>query len=331
MEIFMSSKTSSLAIWFVLLLLVGAGLACTADINVAGKNISIGDAPAEAEPAPPPQKPPQNQPPPGNEPPQMPPQQPPQGEQPPAGGPALGSPPQGEQQPPPAQGGEPQPAQAEAEPPPPPPAGQLETLQLPSLDPAGDGLANLGTFRQKMAVQFNADQAGYSTNMNYSAEVNTGQSAIRIAVAADGAAASNLPSSQMEAIWIGDKVWVKLGNQPWLPVPQSMAEAPFGEQPVSAGAFLPYAPQAQRIEPDETVNGVLSRHYRYNVENLSTEAGTITGSGDIYTAVDGGYVVRYTLNGRGNFQQGLSGSGAINLIYDTYDVGAAISIDSPRW
>jgi len=327
----MSLKSSSLAIWFVVLLLVGVGLACTADINVAGKKIIIGDAPAEAEPAsppqqppqPPPQQPPQNQPPPGNEPPQMPPQQPPQGEQPPGDGPALGSPPQGEEQAPPAQ--------AEAEPPPPPPpADQLETLQLPSVDPMGDGLANLGTFRQKMVVEFVADQAGYSANYDYNAEVNSDQSAIHIALAADGAAASNMPSNNMEAIWIGERVWVKLGNQPWLPVPQNMAAAPFGEQAVSAGTFLPYAPQAQRIEPDETVNGVLSRHYRYNVENLSTEAGTITGHGDIFTAVDGGYVVRYTLDGRGNFQQGLSGSGAIKMVYDTYDVGAAISIQPPR-
>ncbi len=312
----MSSKTSSLAIWIVILLLIGASLACTANINAGGKQITIGDAPAEANP------PPVNQPP----------ESPPEEGQPPTPAPVEVEPPppaQVEAEPPPPEEGQP-PAQVESEPPP-PPASQLETLQLPSLDPMGDGLGNLGTFRQKMALQFTADQAGYSANYNYNAEVNTGQSAVHIAMNVDGAAASNLPANQMEAIWIGDKVWVKLGNQPWLPVPQSMAEAPFGEQPVSAGAFLPYAPQAQRIEPDEAVNGVLSRHYRYTVENLSTEAGTITGNGDIYTAVDGGYVVRYTLNGHGNFQQGLSGSGAINLIYDTYDVGAAISIDSPRW
>jgi hypothetical protein len=47
-------------------------------------------------------------------------------------------------------------------------------------------------------------------------------------------------------------------------------------------------------------------------------------------ALEGGYVVRYTLDGSGTFEDYFQGSGTLHLVYDTYDVGAPISIQAPR-
>jgi hypothetical protein len=37
-------------------------------------------------------------------------------------------------------------------------------------------------------------------------------------------------------------------------------------------------------------------------------------------ALDGGYVVRYTLDGSGTFEDYFQGGGTLHLVYDTYDV-----------
>jgi hypothetical protein len=180
-----------------------------------------------------------------------------------------------------------------------------------------------------MTVQFTGE-GGYSGTYYYDTEVNTGASAVHITIRVEGTMASSLPNNQMEAIWIGDQLWLKVGNQPWIPVPESVADIQFDEQMFSAGDFLPYAPQAQQVQPDETINGIPSHHYVYSVQDLPLEYGTITGSGDIYTAINGGYVTRYTMDGTGTFNDYYTGSGAIHLVYDVYDVGAPIDISPPR-
>ncbi|MCK4315583.1 MAG: hypothetical protein KAX24_07410 [Anaerolineae bacterium] len=47
-------------------------------------------------------------------------------------------------------------------------------------------------------------------------------------------------------------------------------------------------------------------------------------------ALEGVYVVRYTLDGSGTFENYFRGGGTLHLVYDTYDVGAPIGIQAPR-
>jgi hypothetical protein len=182
-----------------------------------------------------------------------------------------------------------------------------------------------------MTVNFKDASTGLTGTYHYQADVNTAQSAMHIVVTAEGAGMQYLPTNKVEAIWIGDKLWVKIGNQPWVLVPEAVAAAQFNEQVYTAGGFIPYIPGAKSVTPDETIIGILCHHYTYNVQNAKTQYGTVSGSGDIYTAVQGGYVVRYTLNGTGTFTEGgQTTSGTLNMVYDTYDVRADINIQPPR-
>lgn len=225
----------------------------------------------------------------------------------------------------------------ETTPPPPPPPDQdplevadIPELQITTLDPHAEGLGHLGTFRQRMTVRFTGQESNYTGIYYYEAEVNTADQAVHATVTAEGPAAQALPSNQVQAIWIGTRLWIKVGNQPWLPIPESVAEARFDEQMYTAGDFLPYIQHFQRVEPDEVVNDIPCAHYTYNVQNVPTQYGTVSGHGDVYVALEGGYVVRYTLEGSGTFEDYFQGSGTISLVYDTYDVGAPISISPPH-
>jgi hypothetical protein len=207
---------------------------------------------------------------------------------------------------------------------------QIPELEVTTLDPRGTPLGQLGTFRQRMRAEFVAPESVYNGTYSYEAEVNTAQQAVHLVVTAEGAAAQQFPANRVEAIWIGPQLWVKLGNRRWVPVPEDVAEAQFDEQTVSVGQFLPYVPNFDRIQPDETVNGIPSARYAYDVQDVPSEYGTVDARGQIWVALDGGYVVRYTLEATGQFSEHFQGTGTLKLTYDTYDVGQQIAIQAPR-
>jgi len=225
-------------------------------------------------------------------------------------------------------------------PPPPPPTeapveqeplavAEIPELETTTLDPQGQGLGNLGAFRQHMKLSFTAETGGYTGFYNYDAEVNTGDQAIHVTISAEGEAALQLPANSLQAIWIGDRAWFKLGNQPWLPYPESVQALPFDQQVFAVGSFLPYVSYFQRVDERE-INGIPCAYYTYDAQDLPTQYGAVSGQGDICVAITGGYVVHYTLDGSGAFDEYFQGDGTLSLVYDTYDVGADILITPPR-
>jgi hypothetical protein len=90
---------------------------------------------------------------------------------------------------------EPEPTATEAAPPPvEPPAGEdpLETadipeLEDPNLDPRGEGLGHVSTFRQHMRASFTEEGSDYTSVFEYDAEVNTGDQALHAIVSAEAA------------------------------------------------------------------------------------------------------------------------------------------------
>lgn len=206
----------------------------------------------------------------------------------------------------------------------------IPELETSSLDPASGGMGHLPSFRQRMIMDFTAEETDYESVLQYESEVVPPESAVHVIVSAEGPAAQELPSNQAEAIWIGDRLWIKAGRQPWIPVPESVAAVRFDEQTFAVGDFLPYILHFDRVG-EETVNGIPSVRYSYDVEDAVTEYGQFSGTGDVFVATDGGYVVRYTCDGHATFEEYLEGSaGSLELVYDTYDVAAAIEVSAPR-
>ncbi|MBN1312794.1 MAG: hypothetical protein JXB30_15375 [Anaerolineae bacterium] len=100
--------------------------------------------------------------------------------------------------------------------------------------------------------------------------------------------------------------------------------------PISPDSFLGGndLSKAQRIRPDEMVNGVMARHYRVTpVEAVLVGLSNYTV--DIWLAVDGGYVVRETLSADGTLVTLGSGMGHIDWTYDLLDVNGPVDIQPP--
>jgi hypothetical protein len=211
-------------------------------------------------------------------------------------------------------------------------APQLPAADRYTFDPATseEGLTALGSFRQKVVLEFTADETGAHSRAVYDGEVTTNPAALHSTLRIEGQAAAHLPSNQVEVIWIGDQAWIRVGRKPWVGLSVTAIESEYADQVVSVGDLLPFVEQAVRVMPDETVNGIPCKHYAYDLQNLQSEAGLTSAQGDIWVAKDGGYVVRLTLNGHGTYYGTYTSSGTLDVVYDLYDVNASITIKPPR-
>ncbi|MFP4344624.1 MAG: hypothetical protein ACLFU8_08020 [Anaerolineales bacterium] len=206
-----------------------------------------------------------------------------------------------------------------------------ETLELtlPGLESAESGMTGLETFRQRLQVRFTPQETGETGTYGYEAEVDLTARALHATLWAEGEVTESLPASRMEIVWIGERMWVKLGRLPWMEVTESVEALALEQQTFAVGDFLPFAPNFERVG-EADVNGIPTVHYTYSATNLETEYGQVSGAGDVYVAQEGGYVARYTLEGSGDFEIYYEGEGTVSVLYETYDVGAAVEITPPQ-
>jgi len=193
-----------------------------------------------------------------------------------------------------------------------------------------ESLASLSSFRQKAVLDFTAADSGIRSKVTYEGDVTVEPSALHSLVRVEGQGAAQLPTNQVEVTWINDQVWVKAGLKPWVSVSATAVKTVYGGEVVGVADLLPFVRQARRILPDETVNGIPSRHYVYDVDNLQLNVGMTSACGDLWVARDGRYAVRLTLEGQGTYYDTYSASGTLRLVYDLYDVGVPLTITPPH-
>lgn len=194
---------------------------------------------------------------------------------------------------------------------------------------ASTGLSGLASFRQTAALSFSGNAE--TGKVDYGGEFTTVPQATHGRVVLSGLAAAGLPIPTFEYIIVEGAAWIKIGRQPWIPVVEEI-ETLTGRQPFNADDFIIGVPTAQRVLPNQFVSGVECKHYIYDVNDLQLEGGRLSSaSGEIYTALEGGYVVQYTLHGVGSLDEFFAGqSGTIDLSYTVFDVNSGIAIRPPR-
>lgn len=144
-----------------------------------------------------------------------------------------------------------------------------------------------------------------------------------------------------EVYEIGQDVYLYGGEDVgWMRVAEE--RSPLGDPDLAmltTGDVFTSMKDMERVRPDETVNGVASRHYRFTEKMLGKlidQTNTaITARGDVWIAKDGDYVTRYRFvldvknSSTPDTFSGLT-NGTAEIQYDVTDVNKPIRIELPE-
>lgn len=200
-----------------------------------------------------------------------------------------------------------------------------------ALTNTGLDTSTLDSYRSQYEMTFaGTDDTGAPLELRYSANRTSSseQQAASILIASEGTRDSEGESTTLYT-QIEDTAYFLSGGECFVFL---VGDASPGEQVGAPVDFLAGADLsgAERILPDEDVNGVMARHYRFTGEDVDlSDAGLSDVTGDIWVAVDGGFVVRQEASAERSGVDGDGAQGHLEWTYDVSDVGQPVSISAP--
>ncbi len=144
----------------------------------------------------------------------------------------------------------------------------------------------------------------------------------------------------METYQIGQDVYMFIGDDMgWMRI--SLEESLFEDTELamlSSGGIFSDLGNLDRVRPDQRINGIDSRRYRFNERTLSEffseQMGAVSGEGEVWIAKDGGYVTKYVLSlqvrddSPGEFEGNMV-EGVVEVTFELKDVNSDITIELP--
>lgn len=199
----------------------------------------------------------------------------------------------------------------------------------------GIDLSGLTSYRaQFMMVYSGTDENGQAVEFSYTfnESVSTNPAASYFSWTGQGTDVGLQSMGTVEFIQIGDVSYMLTddgsGTSECLTFSQQeggMNQAAFTPDNFLLGTDLS---NAQRILPNENVNGVMTRHYRATAAEALL-VGLNDYTLDIWVAVDGGYPVRQTLVAQGSLMGYTNGTGNLEWTYDVLDINGPVDIQAP--
>jgi len=140
--------------------------------------------------------------------------------------------------------------------------------------------------------------------------------------------------SKVSFIQVGDAAWLyESQSNTWMQVPageSGFAEGFFKPETLMAGFDIS---KGRRSLLPQEVNGVSCYKYTFTEKDFAASAGETVknATGEAYIAVDGGYVVKMTMNGDVNYTKSdqMFDEGNIKLTFDLSDINKPITIEPP--
>ncbi len=222
---------------------------------------------------------------------------------------------------------------AEATQPPPPevePTPAEETFQAEKVT---EGLATLKSYRATFTMAFEGTQEGKPVQWTFEMKMEATKDPVASRLTYMGSGTEDASKlSGFEIVQVGDMQYMKFGEGAGNCIASSA-----GEQTSEVGEIfkpddiLGGLSNARRAGPDQTINGVRARHYTFDEKALLGLSGLTRAQGEAWVAVDGNYVVKYTLTAEG--RDVLFGKpnteGKLTWTYEVTDINQAFEITPP--
>ena len=198
-----------------------------------------------------------------------------------------------------------------------------EEEEAVSLSSVTGGLQSLDSHRAHFTMTFEGTTEGEAETWVYEMDVE----AVRDPFAQRVVIQGGYVGEAFEAVQIGDKQYFVLGDG------QCVSSSADEGDAMDAQIFEPDdviggLENARRVRPDERVNGILCRHYTFDETGVAWGAFSHA-EGEIWIAVEGEYVVRYTLQAEGKNPVAGDDEGRIEWEYEVRDVNEPITIEPP--
>ena len=195
-----------------------------------------------------------------------------------------------------------------------------EDVRLSSLT---GGLQDLDSYRSHFSMAFEGTTDGETQNWVYEMDVETVRDPFAQRIRIHGEAVGE----GLESVQVGDRRYVVLGDGQCISSSAEEGDAPdmevFEPDDVIGGLE-----KARRVRPDEQVNGVLCQHYVFDETNVAWGAFT-RAEGEMWVAVEGGYVAKYTLEADGKDPLTGGDEGHLEWVYEVRDVNQSFTIETP--
>jgi hypothetical protein len=224
----------------------------------------------------------------------------------------------------------------------------VETIEPTQPEPAAEestsqefaavsGLDSLSSYRVNFMMEFDGESDGQPNQgtIEMTMEKTKEPPASHMKMAMEGATVEDVGGlNAMEIYQIGDTVYLKnevMGDS-WYSFSGGEAES-FEE-----GFFAPdeqlEMPKTATCTGTENVNGVEAKHCRFTEKDVDSKDATIESlQGDVWVAVDGGYIVKYTMTATGyeSTSEGddLFGFGNVKFEYNLTDANDDLTITLP--
>jgi hypothetical protein len=206
-----------------------------------------------------------------------------------------------------------------------PPGGGAETEEEEeiSLSSVTGGLQGLDSYRSHLKMAFEGTADGEAESGVYEMDVETVRDPFAQRIVIQG----GFVGDGFESVQIGDRRYVVFGEG------QCISSSTDEGDAMDAEVFEPDdviggLENARRVRPDERVNGIPCRHYAFDETNVAWGAFTHA-EGEMWVAVDGEYVVKYTLQADGENPITGDDAGHVEWEYEIRDVNEPVTIEPP--
>lgn len=199
------------------------------------------------------------------------------------------------------------------------------------------GLGELSSYRVNFVMEFDGQSGGQPSQgrIEMTMEETQNPPASHLMMAMEGDTVEDVGgANEMDIYIMGDTVYMKnaaMGDS-WISFSGGEAES-FEE-----GFFAPdeqlEMPNTANCSGTETVNGVEAKHCSFTEKDIAEDDVVIESlQGDVWVAVDGGYIVKYIMTatgyGSGTDEEGLFGFGDVSFEYNLTDANGNFTVELP--
>jgi len=184
-----------------------------------------------------------------------------------------------------------------------------------------EGLQGLDSYHVHLKMTFESVAGGSATHGGYEMDIDYVDDpfAQYVAVWREGTI------ENYEFFYFNDRQYLVVGGGECVYMPAEGNEA-MDPEILKPDDILGEGSNARRVQPDEYVNGILCHHYILGAADPADESNHT--EGEVWVAVEGNYVVKYTLQTRGQ-DPDTGSTGRAEWEYEVRNINASITIEPP--